>query len=224
MQQKEIEMKKLMTTFSVATLAFVMIFSTVVLAQPGQGGNENQILVSINRAELSLEQLQMLQGLTESTIAAQAEVTAAQEALNQFLVDFSGTSEEFDVALEAEQAKVQAAREAVLTLRVANADIIKDNLTASQFEALERTLSDLMAEAPTPRGQGGPDGDNANADGNDGPNNGPGNNNQGPQGQQGGNNNGPDRDGPGNNRGGGGNNLDTLLEALNEKIAALQAA
>ncbi len=219
MQPKEIEMKKTFATFSVTVLAFVMVFSTVALAQPGPGGNENQILVSINRAELSLEQLQLIQGITESTIAAQAEVTAAQEALNQFLVDFSGTSEEFDAALEAEQAKVQTAREAVFTLKVANADIIKDNLTASQFEVLERTLSDLMAEAPAPRAQA-PDGDNA--DGNGGPNN-----NQGPQGQQGGNNNGPDRDGrdgPGNNRGGGGNNLDTLLEALNEKIAALQAA
>lgn len=213
-------MKKLIATFAFATLAFVMVFSTVALAQPGPGGNENQILVSINRAELSLEQLQMLQGITQSTIDAQAVVTAAQEALNQFLVDFSGTAEEFDAALEAEQAKVQAAREALLAVKVANSDTIKDNLTANQFEILERSLSDLMAEAPRGQGAGNP---NADGDG-DSPNNQQGN--QGPQGQ-GGNNNGPDRDGRGgsNNRGGGGgNNLDTLLEVLTEKIAALQGA
>lgn len=215
-------MKKLIATFAFAALAFVMVFSTTAFAQPGLGGNENQILVSINRAELSLEQLQMLQGITQATIDAQAVVTAAQEALNQFLVDFSGTAEEFDAALEAEQAKVQTAREALLAVKIANADTIKDNLTANQFEILERALSDLMAE--TPRGQGGPDGDNTNADGDgNGPNNQQGN--QGPQGQ-GGNNNGPDRDGRDgrNNRGGGGNNLDTLLEVLTEKIAALQGA
>lgn len=213
-------MKKLIATFAFATLAFVMVFSTVALAQPGPGGNENQILVSINRAELSLQQLQMLQGITQSTIDAQAVVTAAQEALNQFLVDFSGTAEEFDAALEAEQAKVQAAREALLAVKVANADTIKDNLTANQFEILERSLSDLMAEAPRGQGTGNP---NADGDG-DGPNNQQGN--QGPQGQ-GGNNNGPDRDGrggPNNRGGGGGNNLDTLLEVLTEKIAALQGA
>lgn len=189
----------------VATLA--VLISATAMAQPGGGPGavlaKNQVLIAINRAELSLEQLQTLQAIVQATADAQAEVASAGQALQTFLVNFSGTQEAFDAAFEVEQQKVQAAVEALHALKVQNASTIKDMLTASQFEAMEHALAGVMAserDGNGPDGRGGPNPRGDNAPGRDGPG------------------------GPGGPRDNFGGNLNVLLEALTEKIAALESA
>jgi hypothetical protein len=212
-------MKKLTMTLSIIALVFAAGVS--VYAQGGgPDAAKSRMLVAFNRAELSADQLQTLQSLTQATIDAGAVVQAAQDALQEFLSSYAGSADDFDAAFEAEQAKVQAAREAAFAVKVANSDVILDTLTANQFNVLENTLSGIMAEeraqdgGPGGRGADNADGDNADGNNNDG--------NRGPQGQDG-NDDGPDgRGGPGGRGGnGGGGNLDILLEVIGEKIAAI---
>jgi hypothetical protein len=211
-------MKKFITTLSI--IALLVTAGVSVYAQGGgPEAAKSRMLVAFNRAELSVEQLQTLQGLTQATIDAGAVVQAAQTALQDFLSSYAGSADDFDAAFEAEQAKVQAAREAAFAVKVANSDVILDTLTANQFNVLENALSGIMAEERTQ--DGGPGGRGADNDGGD---NADGNNNDGDRGPQGqdGNNDQDGRGGPGG-RGGpdGGGNLDILLEVIGEKIAAI---
>lgn len=202
-------MKRLAFSFTALTIA--LLIPLTALAQPagndfGRSQAKTQILIAVNRADLSLEQLQTLQGIVQSTIDAQAAVGQAQEALQAFLINWTGTEGDFEAALEIEQQKVKEAFDALHALKIQNTETIKDLLTVSQFDALGRALGGVMARARdnAPAGRGGPGG-NA-PDGNQGPED----NNRG---------NGPDR-GP-QRRGAPGGNLELLLEVLTEKIAAI---
>jgi len=203
--------------FSIAALTVALLVPLTALAQPGGGAMQplmkSQILIAVNRAELSIEQLQSLQGIVQSTVDAQAAIAQAQATLQTFLINWTGSQEDFEVALEAERQKVQDAVAALHTLKVQNTETIKDSLTASQFDALERVLRGVMGSEQNnaPAGRGGPGGGN-------GPNN---NDNRGPDGNNRGPN-GPDR-GRINQRGAGGfgGNLEVLLEVLTEKIEAI---
>jgi len=210
-------MNKTIATFAASTLSLVLLIATAGYAQPGPADGDrvqNRMLVAFNRAELSLEQLQSLQGMTEATVTARDELTAAHDALQAFLINWTGSADEFETAFEAERTKVQEAADALYELQAKNAESIKDMLTANQYSALEFALRPLTgpgtrlerpANAPNvdgergPRGQRGPNGD-------------------APQG-------GPNADGPQGRRGGPGAQLaglDVLLEVINAKIAALQ--
>jgi len=207
--------------FSLTALAIALLIPLTTLAQPtgneiGQTQAKTQILIAVNRAELSLEQLQTLQGIVQGTIDAQTTVGQAQDALQEFLINWTGTEADFEVALEAEQQKVQEAFAALRALKVQNSETIKDSLTASQFDALERALGGVMGSEQdnAPAGRGGPSGDNAPNNDNQRPNG----NNRGPDGGP----NGSDRGRDDQRRAGGpGGNLELLLEALTEKIAAI---
>ncbi len=217
-------MNKTIATIAASTLALLIAIASVGLAQPGAAGApdgdpiQTRILVAFNRAELSLEQLQSLQGMAETTLVARDEVTAAHDALQDFLVNWTGSADAFETAFEAERAKVQEAADALHGLQAQNADAVKDMLSANQYQALAFALRPLTGpgdrperpanapnfdeDAPGPRGRRAPDG---NA-----PQNAP----DGPQGRRGG----PGRGGPGAQLAG----LDTLLEVIDAKIAALQ--
>lgn len=210
-------MRKYVVSLAMAAAAMTVILAQAASAQPGAPGpagaaagiGKAQILTSINRAELTVEQLQALAQLTQTTIDAHAAVAQAQAEFETFLVGWAGSAEEFETALQAEQQKVQAAVDALQAVKQANLQTIKDMLTASQFEALERALMPLMGQ-PGPDGANGPArGAGDRADEAEGPSR---------QGDRG-----PGRDGgarmgnPGES-----NALGVLLEALNEKIAALQ--
>ena len=197
-------MRKYTASLAMAALAMVVALSQMASAQPGNPGpagaaagvGKAQILTSINRAELTVEQLQALQLLTQATIDAHAAVAQAQAEFEAFLVGWTGSASEFETALQAEQQKVQASVEALQAVKQANTQTIKDMLTASQFEALERALMPIMGQ-PAPDGANGP----ARAGGDRGP----------------GRDGGPRIGNPAES-----NALGVLLEALNEKIAALQ--
>ena len=210
-------MRKYVVSLAMAAVAMTVILAQAASAQPGAPGpagaaagmGKAQILTSINRAELTLEQLQALQQLSQATIDAHAAVAQAQAQLEAFLVGWTGSAEEFETALQAEQQKVQTAVDALQAVKQANTEAIKDMLTASQFEALERALMPLM-------GQPGPDEAN-------GPQRGAGDRGTGTEGQPRHGDRGPGRDGgPRVGNPAQTNALGVLLEALNEKIAALQ--
>lgn len=205
--------------FSLTAMALGLLIPLSALAQPTaneavQTQAKNQILIAVNRAELSLEQLQTLQTIVQGTIDGQAAVGQAQAVLQEFLINWTGSEEDFEVALEAERLKVQEAVDALHALKVQNSKTIKDLLSASQFDALGRALGGVMGSERdnAPAGRGGPGGDNAP---NNNDNRRPDGNNRGPDGSP----NGPGQ-GPQNQRGFGGN-LELLLEVLSEKIAAI---
>lgn len=213
-------MKRNIALFSLIAFSLVVMFASIALSQPGANGPtaagvgqeaaKSRILVAVNRAELSLEQLQTLQGIVQATVDGKDAVRAAQQELQEFLVAWTGTSEAFEVAFEAEQQKVKAAAEAFKTLKAGNSKTIKDMLSASQFEVLEPVLISLTGRSnPNPRAQGQGADDDRPQIGNRGPDN-----DHRPQGRQGT----PHLRGFGGGRSG---NLDVLNEVLTEKIAAL---
>jgi len=213
-------MKKIVLGLTALTLA--LIVPLTVLAQqgangPGQNRIKTETLIAVNRAGLSLEQLQMLQGLVQGTLDARSGITDAQTALQTFLVNWSGTQADFDAALKIEQQKVKDAADALHSLMSQNVKTVKDSLTASQFDALERSLRGVLGHDNAPNVRDGRPGGQVGPDNNRGPNN-------GPQNQQG--NNAPPSK-PGLNRhgpAGQGNTLNVLLDVLNAKIDAINNA
>jgi len=213
-------MKKLVLSLTALTLS--LIIPLTVLAQqgakgPGQNRIKTEALIAVNRAGLSLEQLQMLQDLVQGTIDARSGVTDAQAALQDFLINWNGTQADFDAALKVEQQKVKDAADALHGLLSQNVKTVKDSLTASQFDALERSLRGVLGHDSAPHARNGRPGGQVGPGNNQGPNN-------GPQSQQG--NNAPPSKRGLNRRGpaGQGNPLNVLLDVLNAKIDAINNA
>jgi len=213
-------MKKLVLSLTALTLA--LIVPLTVLAQqgangPGQARTKTEVLIAVNRAGLSLEQLQTLQGVVQGTLDARTAINDAQTALQDFLINWNGAQADFDAALKVEQQKVRDALDTMRNLMTQNSKTIKDTLSASQFELLARSLHGTMAppnnaraSRPTPNGQTtGPDNHSPNDASNAQPDS---------NGGQAGSN--LDRRGPA----GPDNNLNVLLEALNAKIDAINNA
>jgi len=213
-------MKKRILSLTALTVA--LIVPLAALAQqgdtgPGQGQIKTTALIAINRAGLSLEQLQTLQGVVQGTLDARSAINDAQTALQDFLINWNGTQADFDAALKVEQQKVKDAADAFHSLATQNTKTVKDSLTASQFDALERSLRSVLAHDNAPRSRGGRPGGQFGPGNNRGPNNGL-QNEQGPNAspaKQGLNRRGPARQA---------NALNVLLDVLNAKIDATNNA
>jgi type I site-specific restriction endonuclease len=111
---------------------------------------KTRFLIAINKAELSLEQLQILQDLVKDTVAVRDELKQEYEDLNEFLINWSGESEAFDEALESEMMGINEAREALEVQLKEGMETIKETLSAAQFEIFKQTLM----KQPFPRFDG----------------------------------------------------------------------
>lgn len=159
-------MKYFTIALSILVLGALLIISPAALSQtedttdrPGQDQARNRILIAINRAELSLEQLQTLQSLVQDTISLRDQIVAAQEAFQAFLENWTGSAEDFDAALEEEQQKLRDLATSLHELWRSNEETIKDMLTANQYEILRPVLDPVIGrpERRQAQGQGRPD-------------------------------------------------------------------
>ena len=152
-------MSRVIHTSVLLSLLAVVGFSSFSLAQPSadspplrQELSENHILIAFNRADLSLEQLQALQTMVQATIEIRDTLLAAQQAFQDFLLNWTGSAEDFQAALEQEQQKLKDILTTLHELWKSNADAIKDMLSANQFGALAPVLTPIMG-APAPARQ-----------------------------------------------------------------------
>jgi len=214
-------MKKIVLSLTALTLALIIPLAVLAQQDTNGPGQQNLIkteaLIAVNRAGLSLEQLQTLQGLVQGTLDARSAINDAQTTLQDFLINWNGTQADFDAALKVEQQKVKDAADALHSLMSQNSKTVKDSLTASQFDVLERSLRSVLARDNAPHARDGRPGGQFRPDHNRGPNN-------GPQNQQG--RNAPPAKSGLNRRGpaGPGNTPNVLLDVLNAKIDATNNA
>lgn len=151
---------KRLTTFGLLVLGMVIGLSPIAWGQssetpspPGQVLAESRILIAINRAGLSLEQLQALQAMVQATIEIRDEIVAAVEGFQEFLANWRGSAEEFEAALQEEQQKLKDLRDRLHELWSANGETIKGMLTAGQFAALRPVLRPVIGPPPPRRDQ-----------------------------------------------------------------------
>jgi len=220
-------MKRTITTLGMIALITVLMLPITGVAQEDGPSDrqaartmqmENRLLIAINSSGLSLEQLQTLQAAIGPVQAARAEAEVAQQSINEFLVNFSGTAEEFETAFEAVRTEAQAAFENVRTQMEAYQQTFGDTLTANQAQAFREALAPQRGDRDggPQQQQQGERGPRLGGPANDGDNDGQ-QNQRGPQRGRGG----PGQRGPGGPQGMFGS-LDVLESVLNAKIEALQ--
>lgn len=137
---------------SMGLIALVALFSLPGSGQMGQGaavadeagmlGNQAQIqlLAAINRAGLSLEQMEAIQSALQTLPAARDAVVSAQQALKEFLIRWNGAPAQFDAAYAQAQVQVTQAVQALKDQGQAALDAVKNTLTVSQGEILMESL------------------------------------------------------------------------------------
>lgn len=150
-------MKRFTIPFSLLVLGLVIGITPIAssqtsenLSHPGQDLTKIQILIAINRAELSLEQLQALQAIVQATIDMRDTIVTALEDFQEFLTNWTGSADEFEAALEQKQQELRDLMDALHALWKSNAETIKDMLTASQFEVLRPVLKPVIGP-PVPQ-------------------------------------------------------------------------
>lgn len=138
-------MKRTFTVFTMIAMMTVLLLPQTGVAQDETTTDrqsartmqmENRLLIAINSAGLSLEQLQTIHAGIAPIQAAKADAEAAQEAMHDFLVNWTGDAEAFEEI----QATAQAAFENVRTQMEAFQETIGDTLTANQAEAFRAAL------------------------------------------------------------------------------------
>ena len=138
-------MKRTMTIMGVVALLGMGLFTQPALSQ-GMGPDSDaraeiyrtQVLIAVNEAGLSVEQLELIHGLAQETLDARDALQAEHEALQAFLVGWSGTPEEFEAAFEEARQGLTDARDALAEQMTENVETLKGELTAAQYEALEQ--------------------------------------------------------------------------------------
>jgi len=135
---------------TLSIVSVVALLGLGLIAQPafGQGMGpdwdaraeiyKTQVLLAINEAGLSVDQLELIRGLAQETLDTRDALQAEHEAFQEFLVGWSGTPEEFEAALEEARQGIADAREALAQQMAENVETLQNSLTAAQYEALER--------------------------------------------------------------------------------------
>ncbi|GEM_PF-1150237 len=141
-----------------ALLGFVLVIILLSTAQgsnvPTQAGlvtqkdaaelqDEIHLLRAINLAGLSIDQLQRIQALVSdlrTTYIAQVE---AQLELKDFLLQWQGSRDDFEKALEPFERKIQEAHQAVIEKGEAAIEQLKDMLSYRQGELLFEALKEV---------------------------------------------------------------------------------
>lgn len=155
-------MKRTLSIVSVVALLGVGLMVQPGLSQPnGPAGDlradafKTQALVALNTAGLSVDQLETVQGLAQATLDAQEALQAEHEAFQEFLTDWSGTPEAFEAALEDARQSIVDAREALAAQMTENVEMLQNELTAAQYEALEQVRPNArMGHGPQGAGPG----------------------------------------------------------------------
>lgn len=140
-------MNRFTITFGLLVLGLAIGLTPIALGQsggtppqPGQDLTKSRILIAINRADLSLEQLQALQAIVQATIEMRDRIVAAVEDFQEFLANWTGSADEFEAAREGERQRLKDLLGDLHALWKSNAETIKGMLTASQFEALRPVI------------------------------------------------------------------------------------
>lgn len=154
-------MKRTMTTIGVVALLGLGLIAQPALSQPGDPDTDTraeiyktQVLLAINEAGLSVDQLELIHDLAQETLDVRDALQAEHEAFQEFLVGWSGTPEEFEAALEEARQSIVNAREALAVQMTENVETLQDELTAAQYAALEQVSPNHPLKR-APRG-GGP--------------------------------------------------------------------
>jgi hypothetical protein len=235
------------TVLTLGLTALLVAFSMPIIGisqptgvpQAGENGrqaqSETQLLIAINRAGLSLEQMQTIRAALQPLLDGQAQAETLQAELQDFLISWNGSAEDFDAAFEAARQPLTDLRTTMQENAQAFQDTVANTLTVAQGQILRQLVSQRggpdrdAGPQQDGQGRGGPGAEDAdgNRDGrfgqqrqgnNDGPGNDRANGPQmrrgqgGPQGRGG-----PGRGGPGN----GFAQLQVLANVLDVKIEAL---
>ncbi|HEY5595751.1 MAG TPA: hypothetical protein VIL47_00615 [Candidatus Bipolaricaulota bacterium] len=143
-------MKRVYVTLGL--IALVALFSLPGSGQMDQGvlsadqagmlGSQAQIqlLAAINRAGLSLEQMETIQSALQTLLAGRDAVVSAQQTLKDFLIRWNGAPAQFDAAYAQAQEQVSQAVQALKDQGQAALDAVKNTLTVSQGEILMESL------------------------------------------------------------------------------------
>lgn len=132
----------LLLWFALPSLGQTQEASTII-NPPGlnQETFKTKLLIAINKAGLSLEQLKVMQGLVKETIEVRDDLRKKHQELNEFLINWDGEPEVFEEALEAEIVGLKEAREALQTQLKEDIKTIKNTLTVAQYETLRNVMS-----------------------------------------------------------------------------------
>lgn len=145
-------MKRLYVTLGL--IALVALFSLPGAGQMGQrplADNANpsgmqgaqaqiQLLAAINRAGLSLEQMETIQSALQSVLAARDELVAVQQSVKDFLISWNGAGADFDADYAQARAPLDQAVQALKDQAQAALEVVKNTLTVSQGQILKSSL------------------------------------------------------------------------------------
>lgn len=154
-------MKRLYVTVGLMTLVALLSLpgsgqmDRGALGEAGQAGMlgsqaQIQVLAAINRAGLSLEQMETIQSALQTLFAARDAVVSSQQTLKDFLLRWDGSPAEFDAAFEQAREPVSQALQALKDQGQAALAAVKNTLTVSQAEILMESLG--LASAGGQRG------------------------------------------------------------------------
>jgi len=148
-------MKKMSRILSLAMVVGLMAAipaSAQMLGKADAGPFEESnlpLLITVNRMELTVEQMEGIHGILVGLLEERAQIEAARSEFEQEMVAFTGTAERLAELLETFRS---AAGEHAATLQEAVSaavEEIKDILTVNQWEALGETFPGLLTERAT---------------------------------------------------------------------------
>ncbi|MFC2095344.1 hypothetical protein ACFLSW_02760 [Candidatus Bipolaricaulota bacterium] len=121
--------------------------STQIL--PGGGGESADddnlsMLISINRLELSAEQMKELQDILTGLLEEKEGMDVGRAEFEDVMIEFTGTSEELDELLGAFREEQGAAAEALRESIETSLDAVRDLLSINQGIALREMLPELL--------------------------------------------------------------------------------
>jgi ElaB/YqjD/DUF883 family membrane-anchored ribosome-binding protein len=153
-------MKKVKLTLSlvlIAGLLAVIPASAQVKASPegGTSGTGNlQLLITINRMELSPTQMQEIHDILAGVLSEADTLKADRDAFTQEMLEFNGSTDELDAMLETFQEQMKDKTASVRESMQGALDEIKGILTIKQGEILSESLMPMRGGEFSTRMQG----------------------------------------------------------------------
>jgi ElaB/YqjD/DUF883 family membrane-anchored ribosome-binding protein len=153
-------MKKVKLTLSLALIAGLLAIipaSAQVEASPegGTSGTGNlQLLITINRMELSPTQMQEIHDILAGVLSEADTLKADRDAFTQEMLEFNGSTDELDAMLETFQEQMKDKTASVRESMQGALDEIKGILTIKQGEILSESLMPMRGGEFSTRMQG----------------------------------------------------------------------
>jgi len=105
-----------------------------------------QLLVLVNRMELTAEQMEEIHGILAGLLAERDANELRRAEFEQEMIAFQGTAEELDEILETFRSEMQERTESAQTLRQEAIEQIKEILTAKQGELLDQVFPGFLGD------------------------------------------------------------------------------